>query len=73
VCLVAPWEEVPIDLIGVWKVKVSGWLVEFNAMTCIDTASNIVELIHIDNKAAGHIHDKFTQSWLCQYPCPVRC
>jgi hypothetical protein len=35
-------------------------------------ASNLVKLIH-DNKTAKHICDKFTQSWLCQYPCPVQC
>jgi hypothetical protein len=61
---IAPWEEVAIDLIGPWKVKVNGQQVEFNALTCIDTASNLVELILIDNKTAKHIHDKFTQSWL---------
>ena len=62
---IAPWEEVAIDLIGPWKVKINGQQVEFNALTCIDTASNLVELIRIDNKTAKHIHDKFTQSWLC--------
>jgi hypothetical protein len=36
-------------------------------------ASNLVKLIRVDNKTATHIYDKFTQSWLCQYPCPVRC
>jgi hypothetical protein len=36
----APWEEVAIHLIGPWKVKVNGQQVEFNALTCIDTASN---------------------------------
>jgi hypothetical protein len=70
---IAPWEEVAIDLIGPWKVKVNGQQVEFNALTCIDTASNLVKLICIDNKTAKHIHDKFTQSWLCGYPRPVRC
>jgi hypothetical protein len=62
---IAPWEEVAIDLIGPWKVKVNGQQVEFNALTCIDTASNLVKLIRIDNKTAKHIRDKFTQSWLC--------
>jgi hypothetical protein len=71
-CL-APWEEVAIDLIGPWEVKVSGRTLEFNALTCIDTASNLVELIRIDNKAAKHILDKFTQSWLCRYPRPICC
>jgi hypothetical protein len=62
---IAAWEEVTIDLIGPWKVKVNGRQVKFNALTCIDKASNLVKLIHIDNETAEHIHDKFTQSWLC--------
>lgn len=30
---VAPWEEVTIDLIGLWEVKVNGHTVEFNTLT----------------------------------------
>jgi hypothetical protein len=63
--LIAPWEEAAIDLIGPWKVKLIGQQVEFNALTCIDTASNLVELIRIDNKTAEHVRDKLTQTWLC--------
>ncbi len=70
---IAPWEEVAIDLIGPWEVKVNGQQVEFNALTCIDAALNQVKLICVDNKAAEHLRDKFTQSWLCQYPRPVQC
>jgi hypothetical protein len=70
---IATCEEVTIDFIGPWKVKVNGQLVEFNALTCIDTASNLVELIHVDHKTAKHICDKFTQSWMCQYPHLVQC
>jgi hypothetical protein len=70
---IAPWEEVTINFIGLWKVKVNCWQVEYNALTCIDTALNLVKLICIDNKTAEHIRDKFTQSWLCQYPHPVLC
>ncbi|KAL7503526.1 hypothetical protein ACHAXN_001305 [Cyclotella atomus] len=70
---IPPWEEVAINLIGPWKIKVNGRLCEFNALTCIDSTSNLVELIRIDNKTAEHIRDKFVQSWLCRYPCPVRC
>jgi hypothetical protein len=62
---IAPWEEVTIDLIGPWIVKVNGQQVEFNALTYIDTASNLIKLIRIDNKTTEHIRDKFTQSWLC--------
>jgi hypothetical protein len=39
---IAPWEEAAVDLIGPWKVKVNGQQIEFNALTCIDTASNLV-------------------------------
>ena len=42
---IAPWIEVAVDLIGPWKMKVRGKEVEFNALTCIDTASNLTELI----------------------------
>jgi hypothetical protein len=70
---IAPWEEVAIDLIGPWKVEVNGQQVKFDALTCIDTALNLVKLIRVDDKTAKHIRDKFTQSWLCQYPCPVQC
>jgi hypothetical protein len=56
---IAPWEEVAINMIGPWKVKVNGGQVEFSELTCIDTALNLVELIHVDNKTAEHIRDKF--------------
>ncbi len=62
---IAPWKEVAVKLIGPWKVKVNGQQAEFNALTCIDMASNLVKLIHADNKTAKHIREKFTQSWLC--------
>jgi hypothetical protein len=65
---IAPWEEVAIDLIGPLEVKVNGQKVKFNALTCIDTALNLVKLIRIDNKTAKHIRNKFTQCWLCRYP-----
>ena len=61
---VAPWEEVAIDLIGPWEVKDNGRTVEFNALICNDTASNLVKLIRIT---------KFMQCWLCHYPRPVCC
>jgi hypothetical protein len=69
----APWEEVAIDLIGPWKVNVNNRPCEFSALTCIDTASNLVELVRIENKSTEHIRVKFAQTWLCRYPRPIRC
>jgi hypothetical protein len=68
---IAPWEEVAINLIGPWTVKVNNQKIEFNALMCIDTASNLVELIRIDNKTSHRIRDKFVQSWLAPYPQPI--
>jgi hypothetical protein len=70
---IAPWEEVTINLIGPWKVKVNGQQMEFDTLTCIDMALNLVKLICVDNKTAKRIRDKFTQSWLHQSPCPLQC
>jgi hypothetical protein len=69
---IAPW-EVAINLIGPWTIKVNNRKVEFNALMCIDTASNLVELISIDNETSLHIRDKFVQSWLACYHRPIRC
>ena len=69
----APWEEVAIDFIGPWMVKVNNRKVEFNVLMCIDTVSNLIEFIRIDNKTSRHIWDKFIQSWLSLYPWPICC
>jgi len=68
-----PWSEVAVDLIGPWKIDVNGQELELNALTCIDTTTNLVELTRIDHKNSTHIRDKFTQTWLCRYPLPQRC
>jgi hypothetical protein len=44
---------------------VNGQQVELNALTCIDTAPNLVKLIRVYIETAKHIHDKFTLNWLC--------
>lgn len=69
----APWTEVAVDCIGPWKIEVNGQECELNALTCIDTCTNLVELVRLDNKTAEHCRDKFSQSWLARYPLPTRC
>ena len=70
---IAPWEEVVIFLIGPWNVKFNGHMVGFNTLTCIDTDSNLVKLILIDNNKAAHFQSKFLQSWLSIHPSPMQC
>jgi hypothetical protein len=51
----APWEEVAIDLIGPWKVKVNGQQVEFHTLTCIDMASNLLNTYVTSSHKVGII------------------
>jgi hypothetical protein len=46
--------------------------VTFNALTTIDTATNLVEIIRVDNKTCRHVTDKLRQYWLSRYPHPQR-
>ena len=68
-----PFEEVAVDLIGPWKVQVRGKAYEFNALTAIDTVTNLVEIVRIDCKTSEHITNRFAQSWMSRYPWPKRC
>ena len=43
-----PCEEVAVNLIGPWKVTVRGKNYEFNALTSIDTITNLVEIVRIE-------------------------
>ena len=68
-----PFEECAVDLIGPWTIQVRDKPYEFNALTMIDTVSNLVELVRIDDKTSAHIAKKFAQVWLTRYPWPARC
>jgi transposase InsO family protein len=67
------WREVAVDLIGPWKLEISNVQVSFVALTIIDTTTNLVELVSIDNKSAAYIARKFEQTWLARYPMPKTC
>ena len=69
----APWEEVHIDLVGPWPVKVGDKELMFQALTCIDPVTNLVDIIRVDNKYPAHVQQKFQNCWLSRYPWPKRC
>ena len=43
--LITPWFEVAVDLIGPWNVTISSRVFTFQALTCIDTVTNLAEVI----------------------------
>jgi len=68
-----PFEEVVVDLRGPWKVQVRGKPYEFNALTAIDTVTNLVKIVRIDKNMSEHITARFAQSWMTRFPWPKRC
>ena len=53
-----------MDLIGPWVVQVRDNPYELNALTVIDTVTNLVEQVRLDIKMSGNVARKYAQSWL---------
>jgi hypothetical protein len=68
-----PWNEVAVDLIGPWKISMNGQELEFNALTCIDPVTDLVELTRMQEKTAAHVGMMFENNWLARHPRPMRC
>ena len=69
----APWDEVHVDCIGPWTVRVNDRELVIDALTCIDPTSNLAELVRINNKTSANIATQFQNHWLARYPRPLRC
>ena len=54
-----PFEKLVVELIGPWSVKVNVRLVEYKALTIIDTVTNLVELIRTDCKEVTQVRANF--------------
>jgi len=57
-----------VDLIGPWKLQIADIQVNF-----IDTVTNLVELVRLDNKSSAHVALQFNNTWLSKYPRPMQC
>ncbi len=55
----APWEEVAVDLVVSWHVITSDGDVEFFALKCNDTTTNLVKLTRIFEKSSNHVASCF--------------
>lgn len=63
----AHWEEVVVDLIGIWPASTSHDIMEFFALTCIGTTTNLVEIAWIFEESSNHIATRFEHTWLSVY------
>ncbi len=50
--MVAPWEEVAVNLIGPWPASTPHGILELFALNCIDTTTNLVEITQIFEKSS---------------------
>lgn len=68
------WQEVAVDLIGPWKIHdQEGTEYIFQALTAIDTSTNLLEIARIDRKSAEYIAHRFQTTWISRYPLPSCC
>ena len=69
-----PWQEVHLDTIGPWKLRVNKIDIEFKALTAIDPVTNLLEIAPLNKPYTGQeVFRVFENTWLSRYPRPVRC
>ena len=70
-----PFEEIATDSIGPWTIHLPQPYqpITFNALTTIDTVSNLAELIRKRDGTAVEAARCIETSWLYRYPKPLRC
>lgn len=70
---IIPWSEVHIDFIGPWNVEVNKQKFCFDALTCIDPVTNLIEIIRLRGpKTAENARRLFENHWLARYPRPTK-
>ena len=45
----------------------------FNALTCIDPVTNLLEIARQNTKTSAETADLFENNWLSRYPRPSQC
>jgi transposase InsO family protein len=70
---ILPWHEVHVDFIGPWNVEVNNQQMRFDALTCIDPVTNLIEIIRLRGaKTADNARRLFENHWLARYPRPAK-
>jgi len=71
--IVSPWQEVHVDTIGPWKIKVNGVPFEFRAQTCIDPVTNLLEVNRVSSTTSAEAARSFENNWIARYPRAANC
>jgi hypothetical protein len=68
-----PFKEVAANLIGPWSININGQILQIQALTIVDTATTLAEVICIEDHSLQHVANLFGKGWLTCYPHPIRC
>jgi hypothetical protein len=68
-----PWNDIAVDLIGPWTLKVAGRELRFVALTIIDTVTGLTEIVRVNDQSAAQSALMFENTWLSRYPRPSQC
>ena len=61
-----PWDEVCVDMIGPWKVKINSENI-FRALTCIDSVISLPQVVPVKNAISLTVAKTFENEWLSRY------
>ena len=67
-----PWQEVQVDCCGNWVIRVNKHTLKFQALTVIDTVTNLLEIVEIPDRKSRTVARAFDNTWLARYPRPSR-
>jgi hypothetical protein len=70
---ILPWNQVAVDTIGPWVLKVQNRQERFYALTIIDMVTNLAEIVRLQNRTSAHAATVFINTWLARYPKPISC
>ena len=68
-----PWDDVCVDMIGLWKITIEQTEYFFRALTCIDSVINLPEIFPVENASSHTVAIAFEDGWLSRYPSPKHC
>ena len=68
-----PWRKTAVDFIGLWTLRIDNMEIPFCALSIIDMATNLIELVQVNDKTSEHVTMHFENMWSSRCPLPKDC
>ena len=66
-----PWQDVHVDYIGNWTIKLNGIKMTFCALTSVEPVTNLLGIQCLRNKTSVAAWEALANSYLARYPRPL--